>query len=69
LQSDYYFVGYFIYAFLFLGTFYGLVVGFVESKEEDKLKSYRMSLIFNSLYVILLTSFVVIYFIKNGVWL
>jgi len=69
LQSDYYFLGYLIYILLFLGTFYGLVVGFVESKNEDKLKSYKISLIFNSLYVILLTSFVMIYFIRNGVWL
>ena len=69
LQSDYYFVGYLIYILLFLGTFYGLVVGFVESKKESKLKRYKMSLIFNSLYVILLTIFVLIYFIRNGVWL
>jgi hypothetical protein len=69
LQSDYYFVGYLIYALLFFGTFYGLVVGFIDSSLEDRLKSYKKSLIVNSLYVILLTSFVMIYFIKNGVWL
>jgi hypothetical protein len=69
LQSDYYFVGYLIYTLLFLGTFYGLVVGFIDTSQENKAKSYKMSLIFNTLYVILLTSFVMIYFIKNGVWL
>lgn len=69
LQSDYYFVGYFIYTLLFLGTFYGLVVGFIDTSQENKAKSYKMSLIFNTLYVILLSSFVMIYFIKNGVWL
>lgn len=69
LQSDYYYVGYFIYTFLFLGTFYGLVVGFIDTSQENKVKSYKMSLMFNSLYVILLTSFVMIYFIRNGVWL
>jgi hypothetical protein len=69
LQSDYYFVGYLIYALLFMGTFYGLVVGFIEYNKEDRDKSYKKSLIFNTLYVILLSSFVMIYFIKNGVWL
>lgn len=65
LQSDYYYVGYFIYFLLFIGTFYGLVVSFVE---ESKV-SYKVSLLFNSLYVILLTMYVVIYYIKNGVLL
>jgi len=65
LQSDYYYVGYLIYFLLFIGTFYGLVVSFVE---ESKV-SYKVSLLFNSLYVILLTMYVVIYYIKNGVLL
>ncbi|MDD5401392.1 MAG: hypothetical protein PHQ93_09420 [Sulfurimonas sp.] len=65
LQSDYYYVGYLIYFLLFIGTFYGLVVSFVK---ESKV-SYKVSLLFNSLYVILLTMYVVIYYIKNGVLL
>ena len=65
LQSDYYYVGYFIYAFLFVGTFYGLIVSF--SKERKT--SYKISLLFNSLYVILLSLYVVVYYIKNGVLL
>jgi hypothetical protein len=69
LQSDYYFVGYLIYTLLFMGTFYGLVVGFVESTKANRDKNYKISLIFNTLYVILLSSFVMIYFIENGVWL
>ncbi|WP_294966882.1 hypothetical protein [Sulfurimonas sp.] len=69
LQSDYYFVGYLIYTLLFMGTFYGLVVGFIDSNQENRVKNYKISLIFNTLYVILLTSYVMIYFINNGVWL
>ncbi|MDD5373163.1 MAG: hypothetical protein PHO62_07025 [Sulfurimonas sp.] len=65
LQSDYYYVGYLIYFLLFIGTFYGLVVSFVKESKA----SYRVSLLFNSLYVILLTMYVVIYYIKNGVLL
>ena len=69
LQSDYYYVGYLIYALLFMGTFYGLIVGFIQVSQENRDKNYRKSLIFNTLYVILLSSFVMIYYIKNGVWL
>lgn len=69
LQSDYYFVGYPIYTLLFMGTFYGLVVGFIDYNKEDRDISYKKSLIFNTLYVILLSSFVMTYFIENGVWL
>ena len=65
LQSDYYYIGYIIYLTLFLGTFYGLVVGFIEKSS----RSYKISLLFNSLYVILLTSITIAYYIKNGVWL
>lgn len=65
LQRDYHYVGYFIYFFLFMGTFYGLVVSFV----QESASSYKISLLFNSLYVILLTLFVANYYLKNGVLL
>ena len=69
LQSDYGYVGYFIYTLLFLGTFNGIVVGFVPKSDEKRLKNYKISLFFNTLYVILLTYFPIMYYIKNGVWL
>jgi len=65
LQSDYYYVGYYLYFFLFMGTFYGLVISFV--KESNS--SYKISLLFNSLYVILLTLYILNYYLKNGVFL
>jgi len=65
MQSEYYYVGYLIYTLLFLGTFHGISVIF--SKERDG--SYAKSLLFNSLYVILLSMYVVVYYIKNGVFL
>lgn len=69
LQSEYYFIGYLIYTLLFLGTFNGLVVAFLGAKDSFRDKSYNKSIIFNTLYVILLSLFVIIYYIKNGVWL
>ncbi len=65
LQRDYYYIGYLIYGMLFVGTFYGLVVGFF----KESILSYKISLLFNSLYAILLTLFVVVYYAKNGVLL
>ena len=69
LQSDYYYVGYLIYALLFLGTFYGLVTGFIETDAKNRLRNYKISFSFNTLYVILLSLYPIIFYIKNGVWL
>lgn len=69
LQSDYYYVGYLIYVLLFIGTFYGLATGFIETDEKNIRKNYKISMLFNSLYVILLTLYPVVFYIKNGVWL
>jgi hypothetical protein len=69
LQSDYHYVGYFLYIFLFVGTFYGLVSGFVHNSQDEISKNYKISLMFNFAYVILLSSYPIVFYIKNGVWL
>ncbi len=69
LQSDYYYVGYLIYALLFTGTFYGLATGFIETDEENRIRKYKISMLFNTLYVILLSLYPIVFYIKNGVWL
>jgi hypothetical protein len=66
LQKDYYYVGYLIYSVLFIGTFYGLSVGF---KNNDNLKNYKLSLLFNIFYVIIVSLYPIVYYIQNGVWL
>jgi hypothetical protein len=69
LQNDYYYVGYFLYTFLFLGTLYGVVSGFIQTSEKNIIKNYRISILFITLYVILLTLYPIIFYIKNGVLL
>ncbi|SFV58904.1 Possible membrane protein [hydrothermal vent metagenome] len=69
LQSDYYFVGYLIYSLLFLGTFYGMRVGIVKMLDEDSNRGFKLSMIFNGVYVVLVTAYPIVYFIGNGVWL
>lgn len=65
LQKDYYYVGYLIYTFLFIGTFYGIKVEFMKENQRD----YKTSLIFNFLYVVVVSLYVIVYYFKNGVWL
>jgi len=69
LQSDYYYVGYLIYLLLFVGTFYGIVTGLIVMDEKRREKNYKISILFNTLYVILLSLYPIVFYIKNGVWL
>jgi len=69
LQSDYYYVGYLLYGLLFLGTFYGMRAGVIQILGEEEGRGMNLSLIFNFAYVILVTSYVIGYFFRNGVWL
>jgi hypothetical protein len=61
LQKDYFYVGYLIYSLLFLGTFKGMLTMFSQS--------YKLSIFFNSIFVLILTLYPVIFYLKNGVWL
>ncbi len=68
LQKDYYYVGYLIYTLLFIGTFNGIITGFINDNKKE-LRSYKVSLLFNFLFVLLVSAYPIIYYIKNGVWL
>ena len=65
LQSDYDYVGYFLYIALFLGTFYGIVAGFFEKGE----KYIKLSIFFILLYTFVISYFPFSYYILNGRWL
>jgi len=65
LQKEYYHVGYLIYILLFIGTFNGIVSGFM----KDNKRNMNNSLLFNFLYLILVSAYPIIFYIKNGVWL
>jgi hypothetical protein len=69
LQQDYNFIGYFLYIALFLGTFNGLVVGFVAFKQEELQQRYVKSLVYNLLYLLVVSYFPLLYYLQNGVWL
>ena len=67
LQSDYYYIGYLLYSLLFLGSFYGMRVGVLKILGEDR--DGKISILLSSIYVVLVTAYPIVYFIKNGVWL
>ena len=69
LQKDYYYIGYLIYTLLFIGTFNGLIIGLIDISKESQNKNYTISLLFNLLYVLLVSAYPIVYYIKNGVWL
>lgn len=69
LQYEYKYVGYFLYGFLFVGTFNGLVVGFIRFQEKELNRRFKLSLLFNTLYLSLVTFYPVSYYIRNSVWM
>ena len=70
LQKEYYYVGYIIWSTLFLGVFFGIanaILKLLIHHEETKL--YHLTILFNTIFVILCSSYVLVYYIQNGVWL
>ncbi len=70
LQKDYYYIGYFLYIFLFSGTFWGVATMFMHFFGKKRIALwYNFSLIFNTLYMITISLYPIVFYIKNGVWL
>jgi len=65
LQKEYYYVGYFIYSALFLAIFY--TSGFMLFKFMNY--AYKRLILFFTLFVLILSSYFLIYIISNGVLL
>ncbi|RXJ96232.1 hypothetical protein CRV00_03390 [Malaciobacter molluscorum] len=70
LQKEYFYVGYFIWISLFLGVFFGISSYIIESLINKKITNlFKYSILFNTIFTLICTYFVVIYYIKNGVFL
>ncbi len=69
LQSDYNYIGYFLYIVLFVGTFFGFVIGIIEFKAKELRKHFHISLFYNTVYVVTVSYYPLTYYLKNGVWL
>jgi len=68
LQKDYNYIGYLIYILLFVGTFNGILVGFVNYTKKVN-STFNSSIIFISLFTLLVSYYPISYYIRNGVWL
>lgn len=70
LQSEYYFIGYFLWIFLFLAVFFGISSYIVESIINIKiLYFFKIASIFSIIFTLLCSYYVVSYYIKYGVFL
>jgi len=69
LQKDYNYIGYLLYVLLFLGTFYGIVIGLITFKANELRKKIRVSILFDFMYVVIVSYYPVSYYLKNGVLL
>ncbi len=70
LQYEYYGVGYILYSILFIGTFSGIGGALLELVIGVKqLVWFKRSLVFNLLYLLMISLYPLVYYIKNGVWL
>ena len=69
LQSDYNYIGYFLYIVLFVGTFFGFVIGIIDFEDKELHRRFNISLLYNTFYVMAVTYYPLAYYFKNGVWL
>ncbi len=67
LQKEYYYIGYLIYALLFLGTFSAIKAAIAKALREEF--SVKMALVFDIVFVAVLSYYPLVYYMKNGVWL
>ena len=70
LQKEYFYIGYILWSSLFLGVFFGIssfILKLTINKEFNL--TYKYTLFFNTIFVLLCTYYVVGYYIKNGVFL
>jgi len=68
LSHDYHYVGYVLYLFLFLGTFFGILLGSNITMQSEH-NYFYLSILFNTLYLLLVSLYVLLYFARNSVLL
>ncbi|MEA3418917.1 MAG: hypothetical protein U9Q90_05905 [Campylobacterota bacterium] len=70
LQKEYYYVGYLVWGTLFGGAYLGLVSSVMEmGLKVERRKERKIALILLSIFVLLCTAYVAVYYLRNGVFL
>ncbi len=70
LQKEYYYVGYLVWGTLFAGTYLGLITSVMEmGLKVGRSRERSVALILLSIFVLLCTAYVAVYYLRNGVFL
>ena len=70
LQPEYYYIGYLLWGLLFMGTYIGLSDAVTTLwMKRNKMRAVKLVVGLLSLFVLLCTAYVTIYYLKNGVLL
>ncbi len=68
LQSEYYFIGYFIWSSLFLALFFSICAN-IFSRVQNIYRFLKLSLVFNLIFVFIVSFYLIRYYFLNGVLL
>lgn len=69
LSHDYNYVGYILYILLFLGTFWGALLGVIGLSARDERRYFNLSFISITLYSLIVSGYLLLYFARNSVLL
>ena len=70
LQPEYYYIGYLLWGLLFMGAYIGLSDAVTTLwLKRSKMRAVKLVVVLLSLFVLLCTAYVTIYYLKNGVLL
>ncbi len=69
LQGYYHYIGYVLYTALFIGTFSAIGAFVYQITKKNSVNFKRMSIIFDIIYLLIISAYPIIYHINNGVWL
>jgi hypothetical protein len=69
MQKEYGYVGYFVWGLLFFGVFFGLIWAIIGFIKEQSAKLATITILLLTLFLLLCSAYVAIYYIKNGVFL
>ncbi len=70
LQGEYYYIGYLLWGVLFLTTFFGIANAVLKRIIKKEIEAfYRYAFITLALFVMITAGYVLVYLLRNGVWL
>jgi len=69
LQSDYHYIGYLLYTLLFVGSFSAIATAIMQFTKVNYQFSKRVSLLFDTIYLLVVSAYPLVYHYNNGVWL